>query len=377
MVSKKNQNSKKESSEKKEISFDDIPQVAGLELIKGRKKLSEFQALQKRKRFLAQGMQFGKIPTLQKYISRKDARNLQKYVEAVVGKFGKYIKSIVVGGSSKTGKGKKKTSDIDVAIIVDDTDVQRMTRIELKEKLFQKMVDMAYPISKKIHPQAYLLTEFWEYVREGNPVLFNLILRDGIILFDTGFILPMQMLMRMGRIKPSKEAVDKLIQSSNDLIRLTEETMTHKLAYNLGLAAVSATQALMVEMGYRPPVPKEAAEFIEKYAVPQKILTKEDANIVKGIVKIFKDIEHKEKKQFTGKEYDEWIERIKEFVKKAEKQLKKLRTDKGITDLYEFYDKLSEEKKKEMKLDGIIGTEKIKDASEEAEEIIRKRIGQR
>jgi len=183
------------------------------------------------------------------------------------------------------------------------------------------------------------------------------------------------MLMRMGKIKPTKEAVDKLIQSSHDLIRLTEETMTHKLAYNLGLAVISATQALLVEMGYRPPVPKEAAEFILKYAVPEKILTKEDAELVKDIVKVFKDIEHKEKKEFTGEEYDVWLKKVKEYVKKAEKELKKIRAKKGVSDLYELYDRTEEKKK--MKLDGIIATEKIKDASEEAEEIIRKKLGQR
>ena len=48
-------------------------------------------------------------------------------------KFEKYVYSYVVGGSLVRGEV-IKTSDVDVYIIIDDTDVKRMPRLELKEK---------------------------------------------------------------------------------------------------------------------------------------------------------------------------------------------------------------------------------------------------
>src|SRR3989344_372393 len=51
----------------------------------------------------------------------------------VLKKFDKYIMSYVAAGS--LFRGDKKANDIDVFVIVDDTDVKRMSRYELKDKL--------------------------------------------------------------------------------------------------------------------------------------------------------------------------------------------------------------------------------------------------
>ena len=52
----------------------------------------------------------------------------------VLKKFEKYIVSYVLAGSLVQGKA-TPTSDIDVWIVIDDTDVKKMTRAELKDKL--------------------------------------------------------------------------------------------------------------------------------------------------------------------------------------------------------------------------------------------------
>ena len=51
----------------------------------------------------------------------------------VLRKFDKYIVSYVAAGS--LFRGDKKSNDIDVYVVVDDTDVKRMSRFELKDKL--------------------------------------------------------------------------------------------------------------------------------------------------------------------------------------------------------------------------------------------------
>lgn len=237
------------------------------------------------------------------------------------------------------------------------------------------MTEIGYQISKKIHPQPYLLTEFWEYVREGNPVIYNLVLRDSVIIYDTGFLLPMQMLMRMGNIKPSREAVDKHMRISSDLIKLSKETMTHKICYNLEQAVVSSSQAVLMELGYRPPVPKETADFVEKYLVEKhKLLDRKYVKIAREIIQIYKDIEHKEKKEFTGKEFDEYKEKIEEYVEAFSKILKKIRKEKGETWLYEIHDAKDEARRRIR--EGVVEKEEPKPV-QEAEEIIEKDLGQR
>src|SRR4030042_2652038 len=59
----------------------------------------------------------------------------------VLKKFEKYIVSYVLAGSIVQGKA-THISDIDVFIVIDDTDVKKMTRAELKDKLRAIIIGM-------------------------------------------------------------------------------------------------------------------------------------------------------------------------------------------------------------------------------------------
>ena len=62
----------------------------------------------------------------------------------VLKKFDKYIVSYIAAGSLFRGE---KSHDIDVYIIVDDTDVKKMSRYELKDKLRAIIIQMGYQAS--------------------------------------------------------------------------------------------------------------------------------------------------------------------------------------------------------------------------------------
>src|SRR3989344_8896280 len=82
----------------------------------------------------------------------------------VLKKFEKYIVSYVLGGSLVQGRATSK-SDIDVFIVIDDTDVKKMTRAELKDKLRAIIIGMGAQagqmtgIKNKINIQVYILTD--------------------------------------------------------------------------------------------------------------------------------------------------------------------------------------------------------------------------
>ncbi len=130
----------------------------------------------------------------------------------VLRKFEKYVASYVVGGSLVRGTA-DKTSDVDTFVIIDDTDVKRMPRLQLLEKLRGMIHDYireatALSGTKNIlNVQVYLLTDFWDNVKDANPVMFTFI-RDGVPMYDRGTFLPWKLLLQMGKVKPSPEAVD-------------------------------------------------------------------------------------------------------------------------------------------------------------------------
>src|SRR3989338_2721784 len=135
----------------------------------------------------------------------------------VLKKFEKYIVSYVLAGSLVQGQA-TKTSDIDVWIVIDDTDVKKMTRAELKDKLRAIIIGMGIEagditgVQNKLNIQIYILTDFWDSLREANPIIFTL-LRDGVPFYDRGIFMPWKQLLKMGKIKPSAEAIDMFMGS--------------------------------------------------------------------------------------------------------------------------------------------------------------------
>ena len=222
------------------------------------------------------------------------------------------------------------TSDIDVAFIVDDTDIQKFTLEQLKERLFSKMAEIARDFSEKIHAQAYPLSEFWASIIKPNPVILTL-LRDGVAVYDTGYFVPIQMLYRTGNIVPTKESIDSSIESAEGMILLADGVLTTKLTLDLFNAVVAAGQALLMEYGYLPPVPKEVAKDLLAVAVEkEKTLTKEDVEKAEDVIKWFKKIDHGEIKAVNGDEYAKKQKITKEFVDKVLSIIEKLREKNGL-----------------------------------------------
>ncbi len=267
---------------------------------------------------------------LNKLLPAKDANSVRSYFLRVLSLFRKYIKAIIVFGSSKTKTGMTSTSDIDVAFIVDDTDIQKFTLEQLKDRLFTKMAEIARDFSDKIHAQAYPLSEFWASIIKPNPVILTL-LRDGVAVYDTGYFVPIQMLYKTGNIIPTKESIDSNIENAEGLIMLAENVLTNKLSLDLYNAIVAAGQALLMEYGYLPPVPKEVGKDLLAIAVEkEKVLTREDVERVEDVVKWFKKIDHGELKSVTGDEFSKKQKETKEVVDKVLGIIERLREKKGL-----------------------------------------------
>lgn len=259
----------------------------------------------------------------------------------VLRKFEKYITSYVIGGSLVRGTT-KPTSDVDVFIIIDDTDVKRMPRFELKEKLrsviFQFIQEATAIAGCKnpLSPQVYLLTEFWEAVKDAHPVMFTFI-RDGIPLYDRGTFLPWKSLLRMGKIKPSPEALDMFMSSGDKLEETIQKRIFDIATLDLFWGISTPTQGLMMLYGKAPGnVYDTVKEFKELFVEKEKLIEPKYADILEEIsIKVWKAYEHGKLKpgDIDGKELDrlaknalDYMKRLKELRKQIEKRMQ----DKSI-----------------------------------------------
>ncbi len=265
----------------------------------------------------------------------------------VLQKFERYVVSYVIAGSLVRGEA-IETSDVDVFVIIDDTDVKKMPRLELKERLrsmiykFVGEAEALAGVQNKLSPQVWLLTDFWEGVKDAQPVYFTSI-RDGIPLHDRGTFIPWKTLLRMGRLKPSPEAIDMFIKSGER----TKEMIDRRLmdaAIDLYYGVLTPSQALIMLQGGQPPTHKETPKVMKDiFYTKEKMLELKYIKTLEKAVKIFKDYEHQKIKTVSGKEIDQllkesedYMERLKELRKEIEERSNKNTIDQINEDVFKL-----------------------------------------
>ncbi len=211
----------------------------------------------------------------------------------VLQKFDKYVVSYVIAGSLVRGDVTKE-SDVDSFIIINDTDVKRMPRLELKERLkgmiYQYVAEATALAGVKknvLNVQIYLFTDFWESVKDAHPVMFTFI-RDGVPLYDKGTFLPWKALLKMGRLKPSPEAIDMFMSMGDKTIKRAKATLLDILVQDIYWGIMTPSQALLMLYGLPPPTPKQTASEMKKiFFDKEKMLEKKYLNILEKIVGIY------------------------------------------------------------------------------------------
>ena len=261
----------------------------------------------------------------------------------VLKKFEKYIVSYVLAGSLVQGRA-KKDSDIDVWIVIDDTDVKRMTRAELKDKLRAIIIGMGIEagdltgIKNKLNIQVYILTDFWDSLKEANPIIFTL-LRDGVPFYDRGTFMPWKQLLRMGKIKPSQEAIDMFMSTGDQMLKAVEYKIKSMGMEDIYYAILTPSQAAIMLYGFPPPAPSETADLMHDLFVKKaKLLEEEYITILRDNVKVRKDIEHGTKKELSGKELDQLLTNAEKYLKRIKKlfeEIQKMKEEESIIKIYD------------------------------------------
>ncbi len=261
--------------------------------------------------------------------------------QMVLKKFEKYVVSYVAVGSLFRGDG--RGNDIDVAVVIDDTDVKKMSRFELRDKLGAIIRTMGYDasdmtkVTKSFHIQVYILTDFWESVKEANPVIFTF-LRDGVPLYDRGVFMPWKLLLNMGRIKPSPEAIDMLMDVGERLLQRAKGKLMSVIGEDLYYATMNPAQAALMLYGLPPATHRETIKLLDEVLVKrEKLLEKKDVEIVDKTLQYFKGIEHGTIKEVTGKEIDQTLEEVAHYLKKIKKVFNQIEKKTEKTRATEFF----------------------------------------
>ena len=269
----------------------------------------------------------------------------------VLRKFEKYVASYVIGGSLVRGQA-GKDSDVDVFVIIDDTDVKRMPRLQLLEKLRGMIHDYireatALSGTKNVlNVQVYLLTDFWDNVKDANPVMFTFI-RDGVPMYDRGTFLPWKLLLQMGKVKPSPESVDKFMKYGEQNEALVTRRMLDAMQ-DIYWGVVTPTQALMMLIGHAPPAPKNMVAEVKKVLVDtEKVMSASELKFLEHVIKLYKGYEHGTLKSVPGKEVDyllveskKYDVKMKEIRKKLEERLIVLDAERSYSEVFDLLKKI-------------------------------------
>lgn len=261
----------------------------------------------------------------------------------VLQKFEKYVVSYVVGGSLVRGEA-IKTSDVDVFVIINDTDVKRMSRLELKERLRSIIyghVEQAAALAgvqNKLSPQIYLLTDFWESVKDAHPVIFTFI-RDGIPIYDRHTFMPWKALLKMGKLKPSPEAIDMYMSMGDKTVTRVKRAMLDLVMGEIFWSVNTPSQALLMLYGLPPPNVKETVKQMRKvFYEKEKMIEKKYIDILEEIaIKYYKGYEHGKVKEVSGKELDKLLKNTEDYLKRLKElreQIDKQAQEKTIEQIF-------------------------------------------
>ncbi|MCF7861901.1 nucleotidyltransferase domain-containing protein [Candidatus Woesearchaeota archaeon] len=263
--------------------------------------------------------------------------------EMVLKKFEKYIVSYVLSGSLIRGEA-TATSDIDVFIVIDDTDVKKMTRAELKDKLRAIIIGMGIEagemtgVRNKLNIQVYILTDFWDSLKEANPIIFTL-LRDGVPFFDRGIFMPWKHLLKMGKIKPSPEAIDMFMSSGEQMLQRVKLKLREIGMEDVYYSILTPSQAALMLHGTPPPAPRETAKLMrEIFVKKEKMLEEEYVRILETNINIRKDLEHGTLKEISGKDVDKLMKDSEKYLKRIQtlfKQIERIKEQDSVVTIFE------------------------------------------
>ncbi len=252
------------------------------------------------------------------YYPTEDLKIAQRFADALKKELGDFLLDVIVFGSA-VRRQSTQMSDIDVLVITDDV---RFAITEALVEGYRIIVEnLIGRMSMKLHVTSMTYTSFWEHTKAGDPVLVN-ILRDGVALLDGGFYLPLQKLLKQGRIRPSEESVWRYFGRAPKTL-LNSRWHVMQATLDLYWCVIDSAHAALMRKNEVPPTPEHVADMLEKVYVHNKLLEPKYVDVMRRFYKLSKMITHREIREIKGQEYEHYYLEADEFVKRMKKLIDK------------------------------------------------------
>ncbi len=189
-----------------------------------------------------------------------------KLKEKILETFGKYTLAICFSGSVARLTFTEK-SDFDLFIVIDDTDVKKMSKNEIRDRIigiFQRNINELVgklKISSNLNFQSYLLTDFWLSLRNNSPIIHTL-LRDGIPIFDKGIFIAWKKMLQNGVLSPTSTACELYVYNSEKRFTNFKKKINNLIIEDLYLILIQYAQSILMINGIPPTTPQETLAIL-------------------------------------------------------------------------------------------------------------------
>ena len=180
----------------------------------------------------------------------------------------------------------------------------------------------ASKISKRLHITTLKLTNFWDHLRNGDPLIVNM-LRDGVVLHDVGFFMPAQSLLFQGRIRPTQESIWGYFVRAPATV-VNSEWHILQASLDLYWAVIDSAHAALMKVGEVPPTPAHVADLIDKKLASKGLVSKRCSKVMDFFFKLSRQITHREITKINGKDYETYKAEALSFIE----QMKRVVEDK-------------------------------------------------
>jgi uncharacterized protein (UPF0332 family)/predicted nucleotidyltransferase len=255
-------------------------------------------------------------------IPRREHWNIKKYgveefelakklSDILVKEMPGFLTSVALFGSSARGEKTLYEKDIDVLLVINDVSI--ILTPEVSEAFRVIVEKTSSKISKRFHINTLKLSNFWDYLRVGDPIGINM-LRDGVPLYDTGVFEPAQQLLFQGRIRPTKESVWIYWARAPNTVENAKYHVMQSIV-DLYWAAIDASHAALMRIGEIPPTPSHVPDMLNEKFVKSGLLHKRYVEVMRNLHKAAKMIAHREIKEVNGHTYDQYLKETQDFIK--------------------------------------------------------------
>lgn len=245
------------------------------------------------------------------HYDENDLKLTRELADALKKELNDLLKGVVLFGSAARGSN-NKDSDIDVLLIINDLSI--VFSQEVITSLRVIIENVASNIAAKFHITTMKLSELWDYVKQGDPIVVN-ILREGKSVFDEGFFLPLQTLLDQGKIRPTKEAVWAYYMRAPKTIKNAQWHLLQAIV-DMYWAVIDASHAALMHIDVVPGAPHEVADLLEKHYAKKGLLDSRYVKTLRMFYDLAKDVGHHKLTKVSGAKIDTYLLQADDFVKR-------------------------------------------------------------